>query len=749
MLKYVPILICVISVFSIEEGRPSIPLVLEEIEMELLESDGAEATVGVTYHSLLYESMRLGIAASATLGWDVRAQSDLIHTEDRPEILPQLRVTVSSKPGTEIRNGDFVVVRILATNWERLSQAHGTKLYLQMTDGKLQLASEKAYLQTMEAEPGNPAGIIFTGTVTPYGDEVRSPYDLPGISEEAAARLVAQMEGVEPISGALTASSPGNHSHPEQPAGIESDIGCSGGSGGHAACAIFVIAILLMRRLRGAAQVATLMTLIVFGGVLSTAAAAICGYGNIVFWDGRTNGQGADDTTPLDGIFGPVWSETNYVNYGGAARNGWRLRECNSASAATCAPNVANCCFSPISNAQLTLLKSVSGGPFNPVTTTNAGTDDGGYFSVCDNSPTPGAVYKLRVHYRSSSVSPTLFEVEPQATGAAMWTDIPIAGMAIPHGPVGQISVNPAQDTTSVGADVANLYAVMRDTFVAIEAQGETRHQKKFNSAPNTRDLIECTYAGTPMGTTFSDSRFAIGTPFTHGWAAAHEIGHIFTARVVNALFFANNPEGIDPTKRYSSEGISLNEAFSDFIAFLYQFDPNTVGLNGIINTFSFWPCAGVPDHPATNRASTYGNNVLGLWELLDSDQGNAHHGTFDTIDLNLKNIADGMVALKADTSGGNGSINEGSYALAGAACNVSTQACAVWGQVCDEPGGVCINGDVHGENVRDWARHMGSGSTFQINLRNALISNQCLGPVDNTGSTPGVTPGTGGFRDD
>ena len=586
----------------------------------------------------------------------------------------------------------------------------------------------------MRSDPNDPSSIRFTGSITPYSSDVKSPYDIPGISADEAALLVQQMEGTDTASGALTSD-------------IPSDAGCNA-SGGQWLGTIALI-LLSFRRFRRVALASTLCALSLVGAteVTSHAQSPRCGYGTLVFWDGRTNGDGANQA-----------GETNYVSHPHLV--GWTLNPTSTTMTNwnTCAPTVINCGFSPVREARLTLMRSTGGGPFVALPDGPWGTTVNGNFSICDNVPpltTP--TYMLRVNYRSRDSYPTLFEVEPSVGGPAFWTDIPIS-IYVGGTPLGQISINTAGDTVSTGFDVSNLYAVMFDTIARIESEGETRIRKRFSSSVGTKNIIEARVAG-GMGATFSQDLMSVGSAWTHGFSAAHELGHILLLRVLNRALIIANPMNIAPQRPHSAEGVNLNEAFPVFMQRLYMYNPNTASTSDI-HTHSGAACE-AEFTPTMNRAGEFMNNANALWELMDHETHTFNARTDSSV-VSLPQLMDAMVAWSAITTGANRSINEGHSTLIetartctqfpnpslGVHCldNTTTPPTPLWGQVCNQVGslGRCISGDVHGANLRDLIHYLPGGTTSTPYL-DTLLSAPCLGSVDNTGALGG----NGGFRDD
>ncbi|MCC6429250.1 MAG: hypothetical protein IT435_20815 [Phycisphaerales bacterium] len=369
-----------------------------------------------------------------------------------------------------------------------------------------------------------------------------------------------------------------------------------------------------------------------------------------------------------------------------------------------------------------------------------------GFFTLCDANATEGSsdaeFYWVAAEYNRDTLSaPSRSRILP-ATGFLYLSTSYAIGWIWPNAvrDLGVVSLNAPGDTTSQAGDLAAMWATQTELFGANEADGEFRHRKNFGSA-NDWDLIRYRYrADVASRADCNDSIVDINTGDSRSAMVAYLSGSLFHGRLVGCsgdlpAFPKTISTYFAPSSFHDGgEGIALLAAVPQFMVAAWAFDRNTAA--GPDLRADWQPCVSSTARHNTNDASSYINNALALWELVDADTTGTDDFQSDTQSLSIKSLFDGLLSLRntAGNPGQNRTADEQTFLTTLTSCTDSEQCPA--GQICNIFA-QCVSGDVHGANIRDWSSFLPSGGW------QTMVSSPCVGTLKDT------FPFDGGYHGD
>lgn len=409
---------------------------------------------------------------------------------------------------------------------------------------------------------------------------------------------------------------------------------------------------------------------------------------------------------------------------------------CNSANT-TCTPGSANCCWRPVPHA-LVFVERVDTPIVRVASTATSST---GSFSVAVSGEPTSATYF--VYVRSQHTTDTGFysgaRVNAKISGSVVSFEsshIFSSGSTLPFG---TLKVNSGGDTTSTTGDAFTAYVAADAAFGFLDLEGgETRHHVTggWTIAANAGS----SYADCDGNTINIQSTYARELELVHLLGFGY-MGAVMGCSGNNPAYPKYHDGGYD---RYTAEGNALRVGIPSLLVTLSRFNPDTASTTDIFA--STYDCRSNGWDNA-NFASDERNNWHGLWEFVDTDDGNDSGDGTDLIDLTVKDVMDGLVALEANSGSAGDNNTSDEQILTEVPYSVCFDA-----DDCDPydacVGYVCYTGDPHGENIWDLIYNLcadqgdcpGFGGLAYLST---VMSSPCLGAFDDDYEF------TGGFHSD
>lgn len=438
-------------------------------------------------------------------------------------------------------------------------------------------------------------------------------------------------------------------------------------------------------------------------------------YGALKFWDARPNrsAQGA---------------------------TGSRFKYCNIKNL-NCSPNDADCCWTFIPNARVNLHLNQ---PDSTIISTYQASQYGG-FVLSDPNWVSGRDYWLSID--SEHIGYPLQIRMTAEPGNQPFRFDGIANFTMPNttNTIGEISINAALDYTSGDAHYLTDWTSYQETAEWITADGELRHRKNYGSQ-NAYDTIEVVAYNATRTVTCNTSRIFTTLSDARTQQPMRDFGRILHGRVVGCTGsspafppYDLNFEGVQD----GAEGPAAYYAIPELIYAISMRDPATAPAPS--NTLAGMACWDNSFLYNSNSAVSYTNTANALWDFIDTSTSGSDDGYTDNVDLTLVNIMTSLqnwMAYLPGNPGLNRSANEWYETNTQFPCATNYDCGA--GDVCSPGSHTCYTGDVHGDNIRDWAYHIAVQSGLsETSLWQTLTSCPCVLPADNS------YPFTGGYRAD
>ncbi len=432
-----------------------------------------------------------------------------------------------------------------------------------------------------------------------------------------------------------------------------------------------------------------------------------------------------------------------------------------------CVAGVAGCCFSVVPAARI-LVSTNAENVWTDVAVGNLDMD--GAFAIETDTPLDLSYLRVTVVFDASQNPDTSSFGLGDSSGVYR---VNLYAKAFATGDVvdlGQLPLNRAGDTTSQNGNVGAAWASILDADRRIVEEGDTTLRSgtplMFELTTITQRQL-CDDKGRVLREYIPAAEARTRTP-------AWSVGFALLTRRVGCNtqnHWPNFPVRDEPTQNAFSlrtrdsdtaEGVALVPAIGELVAMLTWWDPATATWSGMKATHDYkcflnspGPTEGYCDarnnfivtgtggKPNSNNLSSYRNNAVALWNLIDASQADAYYCKQDIVALTVGELMEALVQFRnAPLGGGNGDPDE--MWFVSTSTNCAFHGSAGPGDVCADPQGIpnlCGTGDPHGTNLRDWIRYLPIGD--QTAALAAITSHECVGIEDH------AYPFRGGFHGD
>lgn len=700
-------------------------------------------------------------SATASNGWKVHLNADGVTVPDVGQVafckdgilVPHYAAWLGLDAPDAVVDPEWVQVQIAVSDPTGADRNDGARLVYRVGPaGELTQVPFNDYMKLKNIGEGGQLRLESEGTPSVADEKTINlpPWESPivpeGKKEELKATYGSAEEGTETATQALTRSPAADGQDANDEAG-----GCSASASRNPPIpAVLILAtglvvLLLVRRVRGGCATSSSRS-----GTLGAAVLAVVCVTAISFAQAETRY-----------VYGYVsyWDTRHHKS----AEDGCRVCTCVPDNT-TCGPWQAGCCFRGIPKVKLGLLKSGES-QYRDIQYS----DEYGFYILTDANWSAGTYYIIAIFERSGAPFSTSIVPAPPSTSPfeVTVTSFQFSGQwhCIPHAPV-----NAAGDEVSMTGDLATYWTTTTEAAYALEDEGDTRLRRLYGSSNPFDPILMRYYVFTgPSNSDCSASTIHVRPDRSRLTSTAHELGHQYHARVVGCTFGAAafpkfEGEMWDPHRPKSAEGNSLTESVAQLTALLTWWDPDVGKTEDIYPDYG--DCNSETDgYPCCNRASAERNNLLGLWEFIDTSTTNTYSGYADQYDVTMKQLMDGLLYFRDNNAptcvsdanclsgevcqnwtmlgvttkrchGRNRTVQERWRQFSGSTCTTiyDSDQCPD-GQVCSGEGR-CYSGDVHGSNVRDWvynlAQYLGTSDTA---AQATLNSSLCLRRWDDTPS--------------